>query len=73
MAHDHISKKIYSKSMIVQCPDSTKFKLGHATSTSLLTKKRGVIALNLFTEYLGTPKFHAKQVLVPVSALKLSG
>ena len=41
MAHDHISKKSFSKSTIFQCPDSAKFRLGHATSTSLLIKKEG--------------------------------
>ena len=44
MAHDHISKKFYSKSIIFKCPDSAKFRLGHATSTSLLIKKRGAAA-----------------------------
>ena len=39
---DHISQIIYLKCTTLNCQDSVEIKLGHATSTFLLNKKRGV-------------------------------
>ena len=39
---DHISQIIYVKCTTLNCQDSVEIKLGHATSTFLLNKKRGV-------------------------------
>ena len=39
---DHISQIIYVKYTTLNCQDSVEIKLGHATSTFLLDKKRGV-------------------------------
>ena len=39
---DHISQIIYVKYTTLNCQDSVEIKLGHATSTFLLNKKRGV-------------------------------
>ena len=49
---DHISQIIYVKYTTLNCQDSVEIKLGHATSTFLLNKKRGV---QLLHEYLGLP------------------